>query len=281
MKNHGPLEAAGHNHVGVKEARDLRRPPHKSYRTSRRNKGIPETIRLLALSAIVSLGLIPPIAFAQNEKGCSASVFANPYSLPRGSAPAGLEAWWGDLKTTKADSSPEAAVQASLQAQVARMGSQSMCYADGNYVASPYGLTLQSIDFLEPIKWVTMGGTVANIPVNVVAAANVAEHSCGTTFTHRLAVLWADCGARRYERASCPLGNPIFPGTGTKVQSELRYVSDSAGELSLVDTYRSNWGGPPRAGLGSHWTHNWARVLNIAYASSAQASTVVAIRRRW
>jgi len=80
-----------------------------------------------------------------------------------------------------------------------------------------------------------------------------------------------------YERASCPVGNPIFPGRGNKVQSEIRYALTSSMDLSLVDTYRSDWVTAPRAGLGSRWTHNWARALDIAYAGSANPS-VVAIR---
>lgn len=46
--------------------------------------GILKAIPLFAFLAIAALGLIPLTAFAQNENGCSADVFANPYVLNTG-----------------------------------------------------------------------------------------------------------------------------------------------------------------------------------------------------
>jgi len=80
-----------------------------------------------------------------------------------------------------------------------------------------------------------------------------------------------------YERASCPIENPIYPGRGNKAQSEIRYAATSATDLSLVDTYRSDWAIAPQAGLGSRWTHNWARALDIAAAGNAEP-VIVAMR---
>ncbi|WP_431796688.1 DUF6531 domain-containing protein [Cupriavidus metallidurans] len=81
-----------------------------------------------------------------------------------------------------------------------------------------------------------------------------------------------------YECASCPVGNPIFPGRGNKVQREIRYAAASAVDLSLVDTYQSDWATSPHAGLGSRWTHNWARALNFANSGDGVPVAIVAIR---
>ncbi|MGE6494504.1 RHS repeat domain-containing protein [Cupriavidus metallidurans] len=80
-----------------------------------------------------------------------------------------------------------------------------------------------------------------------------------------------------YECASCAVENSIFPARGNIVQNEIRYAAASVGDLSLVDTYRSDWAISPRAGLGSRWTHNWARTLDTVAAGNVEPA-IVAIR---
>lgn len=256
--------------------------PYSSMNSSR-TMSILKAISLFAFLTIAALGLIPLTVFAQNENHCPADVFANPYYLDTGYSE-GFEPWWGTGSAHQAGSSPEAVTRADLQAQMAPFGTVVTCYvtATQDNQQFPYSLTLAGIESLEPFLRGSLGAVGGTIPIYRVAAANIVENSCNAngayTGKHRVAVLWRQCGAPRYERSSCPVGDPIFPGRGNNVQSEIRYAAASAVDLSLVDTYQSNWATSPRAALGSHWTHNWARALNISYSSSAQPTAIVAIR---
>jgi RHS repeat-associated protein len=58
-------------------------------------------------------------------------------------------------------------------------------------------------------------------------------------------------------------GNPIEPASAVKSQTETDYSDSGAYLLSFTRHYRSN-GANAQAGLGSHWSHNYAIQLRLA-----------------
>ncbi|WP_235430570.1 DUF6531 domain-containing protein, partial [Cupriavidus pauculus] len=60
---------------------------------------------------------------------------------------------------------------------------------------------------------------------------------------------------------SCPVGNPVFPSTGVKVQPELDISGQGPHPLDLVRTYTSAFQVRPRDGFGNLWMHNWQRKI--------------------
>jgi len=72
-------------------------------------------------------------------------------------------------------------------------------------------------------------------------------------------------------------GNPIFPASAEKVESQQDWIDSGPAPLSVVRHYRSTWGSDTNrasVGLGKVWTHNHAWRLKTA---SSAASTAVSI----
>lgn len=60
--------------------------------------------------------------------------------------------------------------------------------------------------------------------------------------------------------ASCTAGNPMLPGVGAKVQTEVDYEGAGADALAFRRTFRSNAAlDYVEPGAWSHWVHNWGR----------------------
>ncbi len=71
----------------------------------------------------------------------------------------------------------------------------------------------------------------------------------------------ASCKARE---KSCPYGNPVFPGTGIKVATEIDYAAAGADALSLIRTYRSSFHIAPKNGFGAVWMHQYQKRLDTS-----------------
>lgn len=74
------------------------------------------------------------------------------------------------------------------------------------------------------------------------------------------------------------VGNPIYPGMGTKVQKEVDYLGSGAFPLRFERAYFSTRNSPDTAArLGVQWFHNYHRVLAFGQSAAAPVS-VAAIR---
>lgn len=79
---------------------------------------------------------------------------------------------------------------------------------------------------------------------------------CGGPF------FWStDASVAGLQEQSCPVGNPVFPGTGTKAQEEQDFVDTGPHPLSLKRSYRSLQAALVLDGFGKQWMHQWARRL--------------------
>ena len=72
-----------------------------------------------------------------------------------------------------------------------------------------------------------------------------------------------DTPVNQISDASCPVRNPIYAGTGVKIQKEIDYSGAGAQPLSLLRTYRSSYLTVPQNGFGELWQHQWQRRLNL------------------
>ncbi|XVJ69751.1 MAG: RHS repeat protein [Rhizobacter sp.] len=89
----------------------------------------------------------------------------------------------------------------------------------------------------------------------------------------RFCVLPAD---RSCEDNSCPVRNPVLPGSGVKVQSEADYIGSGSHPLTFNRFYRSRWalgaqfgamGFAPSTAGGAGWMHNYERqVREVPFA---------------
>lgn len=77
--------------------------------------------------------------------------------------------------------------------------------------------------------------------------------------------------------SSCPVGNPIYPGTGIKILTEQDFIDTSANSLSFKRTYRSNYQMLPRGGFGGLWQHQWQKRLDLSNLS-ASSPDITALR---
>jgi len=71
--------------------------------------------------------------------------------------------------------------------------------------------------------------------------------------------------------------NPIFLTSAEKYRSEPDWTDSGPAALSVVRTYRSNWGSDtsrPDVGLGQVWTHNHATTLKATPSSSPTAVAI-------
>ncbi|HEY4352862.1 MAG TPA: DUF6531 domain-containing protein, partial [Paraburkholderia sp.] len=74
--------------------------------------------------------------------------------------------------------------------------------------------------------------------------------------------------------ASCPVADPVYPGTGVNTLAEADFVSGGDAPVTFRRTYRSVPHLHPDAGVGSGWFHNWQRQLDLANARSASPQVV-------
>src|SRR5262245_48232276 len=74
--------------------------------------------------------------------------------------------------------------------------------------------------------------------------------------------------------ASCPVADPVYPGTGVNTQTEVDFVSGGDTPVAFRRTYRSVPHLHPDANVGAGWFHNWQRQLNLANARAASAQVI-------
>jgi YD repeat-containing protein len=67
---------------------------------------------------------------------------------------------------------------------------------------------------------------------------------------------------------SCPVADPVHPGTGATTLTENDFVSGDDVPLVFSRTYRARPIVRPDAGIGALWFHNWQRQLGLAKAGS-------------
>jgi YD repeat-containing protein len=73
--------------------------------------------------------------------------------------------------------------------------------------------------------------------------------------------------------ASCPVADPVNPGSGSTTLAENDFVSGDDTPVLFSRTYRSRALLRPDAGFGSSWFHNWQRQLDLAKVNSNQQVT--------
>jgi YD repeat-containing protein len=67
---------------------------------------------------------------------------------------------------------------------------------------------------------------------------------------------------------SCPVADPVYPGSGATTITESDFVSGGDVPLVFSRTYRAQPIVRPDAGIGVLWFHNWQRQLGLAKAGS-------------
>ncbi|MEZ0606115.1 DUF6531 domain-containing protein [Paraburkholderia sp. IW21] len=77
---------------------------------------------------------------------------------------------------------------------------------------------------------------------------------------------------------SCPVADPVYPGSGTVTLSSTDFVSGDDMPMVFSRTYRSTPLGASTTAMGPVWFHNWQRQLGLANANSGSSSKVLAYR---
>ncbi|CAB3752785.1 DUF6531 domain-containing protein [Paraburkholderia solisilvae] len=74
--------------------------------------------------------------------------------------------------------------------------------------------------------------------------------------------------------ASCPVADPVYPGTGVNTLGEVDFVSGGDTPMAFRRTYRSAPHLHPDANVGAGWFHNWQRQLDLANARAGSAQVI-------
>ncbi|MGF6905033.1 DUF6531 domain-containing protein [Paraburkholderia sp. GAS348] len=77
---------------------------------------------------------------------------------------------------------------------------------------------------------------------------------------------------------SCPVADPVYPGSGAVTLGSTDFVSGDDMPMVFSRTYRSASLGAAGNAMGPVWFHNWQRQLNLASANNGGSSKVVAFR---
>lgn len=101
-------------------------------------------------------------------------------------------------------------------------------------------------------------------PSYVCPAADWPEDSCGSGAKAALSFNGVALASCKAQEKSCPYGNPVFPGTGIKVATEVDYAAAGADALSLIRTYRSSFHIAPKNGFGAGWMHQYQKRLDTS-----------------
>ncbi|WNC92969.1 DUF6531 domain-containing protein [Paraburkholderia sp. FT54] len=78
--------------------------------------------------------------------------------------------------------------------------------------------------------------------------------------------------------ASCPVADPVLPGSGAVTLTEADFVSGDDIPMLFTRTYRSKSLTVSAAAMGPVWFHSWQRSLGLANANNGSTSTVLAYR---
>ena len=79
--------------------------------------------------------------------------------------------------------------------------------------------------------------------------------------------------------ASCPVADPVFPGSGAVTLTGADFVSGDDIPILFTRTYRSKSLTTSATAMGPVWFHSWQRSLGLANANSGSTSTVQAYRQ--
>jgi YD repeat-containing protein len=77
---------------------------------------------------------------------------------------------------------------------------------------------------------------------------------------------------------SCPVADPVYPGSGAVTLSSTDFVSGDDMPMVFSRTYRSSSLRASTNAMGPVWFHSWQRQLNLAGANNGGSSKVVAYR---
>jgi YD repeat-containing protein len=112
--------------------------------------------------------------------------------------------------------------------------------------------------------------------VKVAAGTSLGMGSYGCTSQARIDQ-WCNAAAQVPEpEQSCPVADPVYPGSGAVTLSEADFVSGDDIPLSLTRTYRSKSLGDSATAMGPGWVHNWQRSLGLSASNSSSAPKVLA-----
>jgi len=67
---------------------------------------------------------------------------------------------------------------------------------------------------------------------------------------------------------SCPVGDPIMPGTGVSLLDEIDFAAVDSSSLSLTRRYRSSYLVAPQDGFGNLWMHSYQLRLDLQLRQS-------------
>jgi YD repeat-containing protein len=89
---------------------------------------------------------------------------------------------------------------------------------------------------------------------------------------------WCATPADNQPEASCPVADPVFPGSGAVTLTEADFVSGDDIPMLFTRTYRSKSLTASATAMGPIWFHSWQRSLGLANANNGGTSTVLAYR---
>ncbi|WGS52032.1 DUF6531 domain-containing protein [Paraburkholderia sp. D15] len=78
--------------------------------------------------------------------------------------------------------------------------------------------------------------------------------------------------------ATCPVADPVYPGSGAVTLTQADFVSGDDIPLLFTRTYRSKSLSGAATAMGPVWFHNWQRSLGLANSNNGSSSTVLAYR---
>ncbi|CAE6888834.1 hypothetical protein R69927_04694 [Paraburkholderia domus] len=77
---------------------------------------------------------------------------------------------------------------------------------------------------------------------------------------------------------SCPVADPVYPGSGAVTQTDSDFVSGDDIPLVFTRTYRSTPLAKNIGAMGPVWFHSWQRQLDLTNANSGSSSKILAYR---
>jgi YD repeat-containing protein len=89
---------------------------------------------------------------------------------------------------------------------------------------------------------------------------------------------WCATPADDQPEASCPVADPVFPGSGAVTLTEAYFVSGDDMPIRFTRTYRSKSLTTSATAMGPVWFHSWQRSLALANSNNGSTSTVLAYR---
>lgn len=104
----------------------------------------------------------------------------------------------------------------------------------------------------------------------------MANYACINTWS--LIDQWCAAPAAEEPEASCPVADPVYPGSGAVTVTEPDFVSGDDIPIQFTRTYRSKPLTTAATAMGPAWFHSWQRSLGLANANDGSASKVLAYR---